>query len=191
MDEDGIPHLEAGLAMAFAAIMAGGILDLWFDGVESWLSLHALFEVTMIAVSLGLAVFLWRRWAVTAKALGKVYRSLEWREAQHEEWKNRARAALDGLGQAIDAQFSAWGLTPVERDTALGLLKGFSHKRIALDREGSERTVRQHAISVYKKAGVSGRAELAAFFLQDLVLPSEDEADGSGDSGDPSDVINL
>ena len=35
----------------------------------------------------------------------------------------------------------------------------------------SERTVRQHAIAAYHKAGVGGRAELAAFFLGDLSLP--------------------
>jgi hypothetical protein len=33
--------------------------------------------------------------------------------------------------------------------------------------------VRQHAVSVYQKAGLGGRAELAAFFLQDLMLPEK------------------
>ena len=33
--------------------------------------------------------------------------------------------------------------------------------------------VGQHAGVVYEKAGISGRAELAAFFLQDLMLPEE------------------
>jgi hypothetical protein len=32
--------------------------------------------------------------------------------------------------------------------------------------------VRQHAVAVYKKAGVQGRAELAAFFLEDLTVPA-------------------
>jgi hypothetical protein len=31
--------------------------------------------------------------------------------------------------------------------------------------------VRQHAIAVYHKAGVGGRAELAAYFLDDLMPP--------------------
>ena len=34
----------------------------------------------------------------------------------------------------------------------------------------SARTVRQHAVAAYRKAGLSGRAELAAFFLRDLPL---------------------
>jgi DNA-binding NarL/FixJ family response regulator len=37
----------------------------------------------------------------------------------------------------------------------------------------SERTVRQHAIAVYSKAKVAGRAELSAFFLEDLLLPAD------------------
>jgi hypothetical protein len=32
-------------------------------------------------------------------------------------------------------------------------------------------TVRQHAVAVYRKSGLAGRAELSAFFLEDLLLP--------------------
>jgi len=64
-----------------------------------------------------------------------------------------------------------WGLTPAEREVALLLLKGQSHKQIAYTTGRSERTVRQHAVAVYQKSGLSGRAELAAFFLEDLLLP--------------------
>ena len=53
------------------------------------------------------------------------------------------------------------------------LLKGYGHKEIAALTGRSERTVRQHAGVVYDKAGISGRAELAAFFLHDLMLPDK------------------
>ena len=36
----------------------------------------------------------------------------------------------------------------------------------------SERTVRQHAVAVYRKSGLGGRAQLAAFFFEDMLLPS-------------------
>ena len=49
--------------------------------------------------------------------------------------------------------------------------KGRSHKQIAYATGRSERTVRQHAVSVYHKSGLNGRAELAAFFLEDILLP--------------------
>jgi DNA-binding NarL/FixJ family response regulator len=54
---------------------------------------------------------------------------------------------------------------------ALLLLKGLAHKEIADARETSERTVRQQSLAIYRKAGLSGRAELSAFFLEDLLLP--------------------
>ena len=50
------------------------------------------------------------------------------------------------------------------------LLKGHSHKQIAFETGRSERTVRQHAVAVNQKSGLAGRAELAAFFLDDLPL---------------------
>jgi hypothetical protein len=37
--------------------------------------------------------------------------------------------------------------------------------------------VRQHAVAVYRKSGLAGRAELAAFFLEDLLLPAAGAAE--------------
>lgn len=38
-------------------------------------------------------------------------------------------------------------------------------------RQTKEATVRQQAQGVYKKAGIGGRADLTAFFLEDLLSP--------------------
>ena len=92
-------------------------------------------------------------------------------DAAEDAVVGQVRAALEGLGRAIDAQFDAWRLTPAERAVALLVLKGYGHKQIAALTERSERTVRQHAGAVYEKAGLGGRAELSAYFLQDLMLP--------------------
>ncbi|MCZ7679332.1 MAG: hypothetical protein M5U28_11460 [Sandaracinaceae bacterium] len=51
------------------------------------------------------------------------------------------------------------------------LLKGLSLKEIAAARDTGERTAREQARAVYRKSGLSGRAELAAFFLEDLLAP--------------------
>jgi hypothetical protein len=56
---------------------------------------------------------------------------------------------------------------------AMLLLKGLGHKEAASVLDRSERTVRQHAVSVYRKSGLAGRAELSAFFLEDLLLPMD------------------
>lgn len=172
--------MKLGLALAFMAIVVGGILDLWLDDPDTWFSLHVILEVAMVTVSLGLAILLWLRWVRTVRTLRHVSKSLESRQVEHEEWLRRARAVLEGLGRAMDDQFARWELTPAERDTAMDILKGYSLKRIAKSKHRSERTVRQHAVSVYRKAGLAGRAELSAFFLQDVMLPTDTEPSDEG-----------
>ena len=51
------------------------------------------------------------------------------------------------------------------------MLKGLSFREIAELRETREKTVRQQATSVYRKAGVTSRNELAAWFLEDMLEP--------------------
>lgn len=49
-----------------------------------------------------------------------------------------------------------------------------SVRRAVLPKPGDEPTGRQHAIAVYRKSGLSGRAELAAFFFEDMLLLAAD-----------------
>lgn len=92
-----------------------------------------------------------------------------------ERWRQESRELLQGLGVAIHKQFSAWNLTKAEAEVGLFLLKGLSNKQIAQIRQTSERTIREQARALYRKSGLSGRSELSAFFLEDLLLPwSED-----------------
>jgi len=98
-------------------------------------------------------------------------RDLEAARSQGEKWRNEARGYLNGLGEAIETQFGQWNLTEAEREVALLLLKGLSMKEIASVRETSERTVRVQARALYTKSGLSGRAALSAFFLEDLLAP--------------------
>ena len=56
----------------------------------------------------------------------------------------------------------ALGLTPREREIAQHLLLGRPRTQIARRLGLSDHTLGDHVRSVYRKAGVSGRAELAA-----------------------------
>jgi DNA-binding CsgD family transcriptional regulator len=99
-------------------------------------------------------------------------RDLEVARLQGQRWRNESRALLAGLGEAIDSQFSRWNLTEAERDVALLLLlKGLSLKEAAAIRATTERTIRAQARAIYAKAGLTGRASLSAFFLEDLLAP--------------------
>lgn len=93
----------------------------------------------------------------------------------NQKYREESQRLLSGIGVLIDKQFSSWNLTLSERDVALLLLKGLSHKEIANIRDTSEKTVRQQAGQVYEKANLEGRAQLSAFFLEDLLLPRENK----------------
>lgn len=171
MQHEDHDHLRTILVVALLSIIVGGSIDLLMDQPEDWLSFHVVFETLMIAGALVMATTLWLGWWRSAQSVDELRRSLEARSAERDEWRSSAEHALEGLSHAIDQQFDAWGLTPTEREVALLLLKGHSHKAIAKHTERSHQTVRQHAAAVYRKGKLSGRAELAAFFLEDLILP--------------------
>ena len=171
--------------MALVSIVVGGTVDLILDQPESWLSFHVVFELLMIAGALLMVTTLWMGWSRSARSVAALSRSLEQRRAERDRWRESAEQALRGLGEAIDQQFDRWSLTPAEREVALLLLKGRSHKAIARQTDRSPQTVRQHAASIYEKGSLAGRAELAAYFLADLMLPespdrAETDTEGTG-----------
>jgi DNA-binding CsgD family transcriptional regulator len=172
VERDERPNLHLFLTLVLLAVVAAGVIDLTLDAPRSWLTAHVLVELTLISISLGSAIYLWAGWYRTLRSLRRTQATLSRQREERDRWRESAQRFLEGLGEAIDEQFDAWDLTPTEREVALLLLKGNSHKGIAAITGRSERTVRQHSVAVYRKSGLSGRAELAGFFLGDLLLPS-------------------
>jgi DNA-binding CsgD family transcriptional regulator len=167
------------LVVVLVGIAVASGVDLTLDAPQEWLSFHTIYELTITLGGLGTATALWLGWRRAERTVAAMDRSLAERAAERDRWRARAQQAIDGFGRAIDDQFGVWKLTPTEREIALALLQGRSHKEIAAAAGRSERTVRQHAVVVYQKAGVSGRAELGAFFLESLMLPAD--ANGGAD----------
>src|SRR5689334_1949823 len=156
------------VAWMLVAMVLAGIWDLATDPPRIWRSTHALVELAFMGLA-GLSAFLlFRGWLESESSLERVQTALAARQVERDHWHRLAENALHGLGEAMDRQFDAWSLTPAEKETALFLLKGYSHKEAARLTQRSERTVRQHAVSVYRKSGLGGRAELAAFFFEDM-----------------------
>ncbi len=151
-------------------------IDLFADASHSP-PRHILMELAAATILLGAAGTLLVRSIASHRSLTGRVGELEGRlrdsGEEAERWRREAHQALEGLGAAIDRQCDRWALTDAERAVTLLLLKGLSMKEIAEARGTSERTVRQQALAVYRKGGLEGRAALAAFFLEDLLLPSE------------------
>ena len=78
-------------------------------------------------------------------------------ETEARRCRRDARDLMNGLAEALDEQFNRWALSPAEKQTALLLLKGLSHKEVASIRSVSDATARQQARAVYKKTSCCRR----------------------------------
>lgn len=180
---DGHAHLLAPLVILVivALLVAVDLFVEFRDGIDM---MHIIIEGSIVFASLFGATLLANRYREERRAERQRIEHLEealdeaskerekWR-VEAAEWQDRNRDLIQGLSDAIDDQFEVWGLTPAEFEVARLLLKGLTFQEIADIRDVSERTVRSQARSVYKKANLSSRAELSAFFLEDLLVSSE------------------
>lgn len=173
-------RLRGGLAVLFGLVATLSLVDLAADWPEGWT--HLVVEGAVAVAGLAGLVLLGAR-ARTALSLAReatqsargeaatLAGELEASRAEAAKWRAESSQLAGGLADAIDRQLQHWGLSPAEKEVALLLLKGLAHKEIAEIRKTGEATVRQQARALYKKAGLGGRHDLAAFFLEDLLAP--------------------
>lgn len=151
----------------FGAIAAFVVLDIVLDIVNGETPGHLIVEtIKLIMAFIGLGFGAWR--------ISHLSQALKEARQDARRWQEENRSLVQGLGAAISGQFATWGLSEAESEIGLLLLKGLSLQEVADLRKTSERTVREQARSVYRKSGLAGRNELAAFFLEDLLPPQLD-----------------
>ena len=169
----------------FLPIIVIGVIALALTGFDEWrkptlpawdeIAVDVLDELMIIAAMAGVA------WTVQGlrdlhEEQSALSNNLMRAIAQGNVWRSERRAEIAALGGAIQQQFKQWHLSAAEIDIAGLMLKGASLKEIALARDTSEATIRQQAQSIYRKSGLSGRAELSAYFLESLFAEAEDAA---------------
>lgn len=176
-DLERLHYMESNKRIKVAMVLYGVIFTLiaidivgdYGDGIE-WSHITIELLVLVMAV-VGLGLF-WQHYDEgTQSALKMLQTDLEFAKNEATLWRNESRELIAGLAVEIQKQFSRWQLTHAEAEVGMLLLKGLSHQEIANIRMSSERTVREQARSLYRKAGISGRSSLSAFFLEDLLLP--------------------
>ena len=136
---------------------------------------HILIEAVIMAFALAGSVIMWLQFRAVHLRASQLSLDLEAARREAQQFREEAHDALRGLGEAIDSQFTRWGLSPAEREIGLLLLTGLSHKESAELRSTSETTIRQQALAVYRKSGLRSRTDLSAFFLEDLLLPADQQ----------------
>lgn len=124
----------------------------------------AMFLISGLVVGLFIIDF-----RVQQQALGKLQGQLESARGQLAAVDATSGQLATQYREVMQKQFDVWKLTQSEQDVVLGLLKGLSFREIAELRDTREKTVRQQAASVYRKAGIAGRHELAAWFFEDML----------------------
>ena len=155
------------LILFFSMIILASGMDLLADLSHGADASHIIKEAVLIllaAIGIG--------W-VFADALHQKKQVLQLKNELEQLGKRQAEDyIIEGrqqLAKVIQQQFQQWQLTPGEQEVGLLLLKGLSLKEIAALRDTAEKTVRQQASAIYKKAGVSGRHTFAAWFMEDFL----------------------
>ena len=135
-------------------------------------SVDALTLLLTIASAVGVALLVQRMHRQHEEKLS-LMRDLDIARIEGEEWRAKTHSHLNGIRIEMDKQFVDRGMTAAERDVALLILKGLSHKEVASLRGTAEATVRQQARSIYSKAKLPGKTAFSAYFLEDLWGPAD------------------
>ena len=128
-------------------------------------------DLARFALSAFVLAFIIFEYLAQQRALGDLRNQLQNARGQLARLDPKTQQLASQYRAVMQKQFEAWQLTASEQDVVIMLLKGLSFREIADLRETREKTVRQQASSVYAKAGVSGRNELAAWFFEDMLDP--------------------
>lgn len=160
---------ETILILIFAIVVVASGADLVADLSHGVDTAHIVKETIVVSIStIGLAWLLWglRQQRLEIRSLQQELETANSPQAPPKKYVLEARKKL---GNVVTQQFSEWMLTGSETEVGWLLLKGLSLKEIAMVRSTQEKTVRQQASSIYKKAGVSGRHAFSAWFIEDIL----------------------
>lgn len=167
-------------AFLFFFSLFAGLLSIWdlsIDLARGTHFLHILLEGTVVLVSLAVLFKIVTQLMKTERDLKNHFKDkasyLEKESfilrADIQKYKLESNKYATGISDLIELQFRDWNLSKSEKDVALLLIKGMSLKEIASIRNTAEKTVRHQASIVYEKSQLEGRAQLAAFFLEDIL----------------------
>ena len=164
-----VPLKESILIVVLAIVVVASGVDLVTDLSHGADKEHIIKEAIVVAISMiGIAWLLvgLRQQRLEIKALRQELETANTSRLQPKKYVLEARKKL---GNVVTQQFSEWALTGSEIEVGWLLLKGLSLKEIAMVRNTQEKTVRQQASSIYKKAGVTGRHAFSAWFIEDIL----------------------
>ena len=168
-----VKKLLKSILIPAAFILILFLIDISLDIHEEIAPKHLVIELMIYGVSIYIGYIFYRFYRLEEKTIKDVQRNISETNIEIKYWQNQNKTLIDGLSKKIHEEFKQWQLTQAETDVALLIIKGFSLEEIAGLRGTSERTIRDQAASVYHKAKLKNRAELSAYFLEELLSPMD------------------
>jgi DNA-binding CsgD family transcriptional regulator len=155
------------MAVLGFVVLASG-LDLYTDLSHGATASHITKEAVIVVLAAAFIVWIWLGQRRQVAELVQLKQELADRH-NFERMSEDVQKLRRQLSDVVSKQFDDWHLTESEKAVGWLLLKGLSLKEIAIIRETLEKTVRQQASSLYKKAGLNGRHAFSAWFIEDLL----------------------
>lgn len=159
----------SSIAILFVIFLIGS--DLMWDFRQGAPIEHIISDGFIAIISIALTCFLGFRLAEFVRRAENSKHEIDLLRQDAFKWREAAKSHIEGLSSAINMQLENWELTPSEKEIAFHLILGLSMREIAQIRNTNEKTARAQAGAIYQKSGLGGRADLAAYFLADLLQP--------------------
>ena len=157
-------------SLLFLTISLFLCFDIYEDIQEGASLTHVTEEAFIMLLGFIGVLTLWLKWLITRRENKQISVNFIQLKDDLSHYKDQTRDLSQGIAEKIQAQLDSWQLTKSEKDIALFLLKGLTIREIAEIRNTSEKTIKQHCTNLYSKSNLSGRSELSAFFLEDILV---------------------
>ena len=175
--------------MLFIGALSLAFVALSVDVIDDILDFSEELEFGVVSTVLGLT---WQMIAACGLglAIAIIYRDKQRRALQDARSAQTLALMRGELHAVMQNRFADWGLTSAEKDVAHLILKGMTGAEISQARATAPGTVRAQSSAIFRKAGVTARAEFLALFLDEFlgVEPGRKVpgADTSGTASSPA-----
>jgi len=131
---------------------------------------HPIIFIPLLGV---IALIMFLVWSRSRAEIHRTRLDLDATKKELDFFRSKNRELIEDVKKAVNEQYKHWGFSESEFEVANLLIRGSSTKQIAAMMQKSEGTVRNQTLAIYRKSGMTGRNDLAAFFLNEFI--GEDE----------------
>lgn len=169
------PHLKRKFSLVlfliFASFIAYDVYHILNPSSDKLNTLKMeIIEATILMTGASAFIFLWRLTKSEERNKIRFDDEISKLQADRDIWKIKHSHVIKQFNDYIMNHFESWELTDSEKEIGFFLLQGLSFKDIADVRGVRERTIRNQSLSIYSKSGLSGKHELASYFLEELLM---------------------